>query len=200
MGRRHLTPKEIINQCKIVSRESRMADRTPWTLASIMCAYGCMKSEHFSGQKINKLINRVECMQNEYESGKLDLDKCVAHMKEKSDIEFIPKDYTEKDLIWKKGTYQYWFDKTQIEAQNAMNRNMVRYILFFLTALEQECGYGKKRLQRVFEYITDLMPDYQNNYSLAVEWQDELLEKTGLVFEMPVDPDTNTRGSIMTGL
>lgn len=31
MGKRHLTPAEIKDQCKRIARESRMADRTPWT-------------------------------------------------------------------------------------------------------------------------------------------------------------------------
>lgn len=59
MGKRHLTPKEIMAQCKAVAREKRMAERTPWTAMSIMCSYVIMKKEGFKGQRILRITNKV---------------------------------------------------------------------------------------------------------------------------------------------
>ena len=49
MGKRHLTPAEIKDQCKRIARESRMADRTPWTAMGIICSYVIMRREGFKG-------------------------------------------------------------------------------------------------------------------------------------------------------
>ena len=49
MGNRHLTPAEIKEQCKRIARESRMADRTPWTAMGIICSYVIMRREGFKG-------------------------------------------------------------------------------------------------------------------------------------------------------
>lgn len=53
MGKRHLTPAEIKDQCKRIARESRMADRTPWTAMGIICSYVIMRREGFKGQRIS---------------------------------------------------------------------------------------------------------------------------------------------------
>ena len=198
MGKRHLTPKEIIQQCKMAAREVRMADRTPWTITSMLCAYGIMKVEGFKGKRILRLCKKVEYLNEQWENGKLDLDALRQKVKEKSGLEFVPGVYTEKDLIWKKGSYQYWFDKAQIDAQNTINEVMVRYLLFFFSALMEEYKFGNERLNRLFDYITGLLPDYQKNYSIVGEWKKTLYEDAGVVFELPLDPMTNTAGSIMT--
>ena len=68
MGRRHLTPKEIIAQCKAVARESRMADRTPWSAMGIMLSYVIMKREGFKGQRILRITNRVNEMEMQWQA------------------------------------------------------------------------------------------------------------------------------------
>lgn len=53
MGKRHLTPREIIAQCKVVARERRMTDRAAWTAMGIICAYAIMQKEGFKGKRIS---------------------------------------------------------------------------------------------------------------------------------------------------
>ena len=74
MGKRHLTPKEIMAQCKAVARESRMAERTPWTAMGIICAYVIMKKEGFKGQRILRITNRVNELEEQWRAGKIDLE------------------------------------------------------------------------------------------------------------------------------
>ena len=62
----------------------------------------------------------------------------------------------------------------------------------------EEYKFGNERLNRLFDYITGLLPDYQKNYSIVGEWKKTLYEDAGVVFELPLDPMTNTAGSIMT--
>lgn len=73
MGKRHLTPAEIKEQCKRIARESRMADRTPWTAMGIICSYVIMRREGFKGQRISRLANKVNEMEADWSAGKIDL-------------------------------------------------------------------------------------------------------------------------------
>ena len=77
---------------------------------------------------------------------------------------------------------------------------MLSTMLFMFTALMDEYGYGKDRLTRVQEYMNNLLLDYQQDKTTVMEWRRTLLEETGVVFEPPIDPLTQTAGSMMTGM
>lgn len=109
------------------------------------------------------------------------------------------KEYTQEDIKGKKGTYQYWIDSKQIEPQNKINEQATRYMLFFFTALMDEYGFGKERLTRVEEYLNSLLLDYQQDKTTVKEWKKALYEEAGVLVEMPIDPLTQTSGSLMTG-
>lgn len=120
-------------------------------------------------------------------------------MCEKADWTIGWKAYTENDIKAKKGSYQYWLDQKQIEPQNTINEQATRYMLFFFTALMDSFGFGKDRLTRVQEYMNELLELYQHDKTTVHEWKKALLEEAGVVIEMPVDPLTQTSGSLMTG-
>lgn len=69
MGRRHLTPQEIIAQCKAVARETRMSDRSPWSAMGVMLSYVIMKREGFKGQRILRVTSKVNAMEEEWRKG-----------------------------------------------------------------------------------------------------------------------------------
>ena len=73
-------------------------------------------------------------------------------------------------------------------------------MLFFFNVLMDEYGFGKDRLTRVQEAINKLLVDYQSNKTSIREWQQALLDDAGIVYEMPIDPMTQTAGSMMTGM
>ena len=131
--RRHLTPKQICAQCNAIARERRMAERTPWTAMGIMCAYVLMKKEGFKGQRILRITNRVSELEEKYDAGTVDLKQISDRLFEKADWTIVHETYTEADIKAKKGSYQYWLDKVQIEPQNAINEQATRYMLFFFT-------------------------------------------------------------------
>lgn len=197
--KRHLTPQEIIAQCKAVAREKRMADRTPWSAMSIMCSYVIMKKEGFKGQRILRLTNKVNEMEEEWSKGKIDLKAVSQRLYDKAEWTIEYKEYQESDITAKKGSYQYWLDAKQIEPQNTINAQATRYMLFFFTALMDEYGFGKGRLTRVEEYIGELLRAYQEDKTTVHSWKKALFEEAGVVVEMPIDPLTQTRGSLMTG-
>lgn len=199
MGRRHLTRDEIIQQCKHIAREKRMANRTPWTAMSIMCSYVIMKQEGFKGQRIAKITGRVNEMEAQYDNGDIDLKQISDKLFEKAEWTIEYERYTEKDIKFKKGTFEYWFDSIQIEPQNTINEQATRYMLFFFIALMEEYGFGKERLTRVKEYMLNLLSEYQENKECVKNWSKELYEDAGVLVEMPIDPLTQTVGSIMTG-
>ena len=198
MGKRHLTPQEIIAQCNAVARESRMADRTPWTAMGIMCGYVIMKVEGFKGQRISRIANRVNEMEEQWSNGKLDLEEIRERLYDKADWSIEYKEYTEADITAKKGSYQYWLDSKQIAPQNTINEQATRYMLFFYAALMEEYGFGKERLTRVQEYMNNLLLDYQKDKTTVRSWKRELMEEAGVVMEMPIDPLTQESGSMMT--
>lgn len=72
-------------------------------------------------------------------------------------------------------------------------------MLFFFTALMDEYGFGKDRLTRVQDYMNELLLEYQQDKTTVQSWKKALFEEAGVVMEMPVDPLTQTRGSMMTG-
>ena len=199
MGKRHLTPQEIIRQCNMVARESRMADRTPWTAMGIMCAYVIMRKEGFKGQRILRITNRVNELEEQWSNGKVDMKEISQRLMDKADWTIEHKKYTEADIHAKKGSYQYWIDKKQIAPQNTINEQATRYMLFFFTALMDEYGFGKDRLTRVQDYMNELLLEYQQDKTTVHSWKKALFEEAGVVMEMPVDPLTQTRGSVMTG-
>lgn len=198
MGKRHLTPKEIIAQCKAVAREARMADRTPWTAMGIMCSYVIMKVEGFKGQRISRIANKINEMEEQWSNGKIDLKEVSKRLYDKADWTIEHKAYSEADITAKKGTYRYWLDSVQIAPQNTINEQATRYMLFYFTVLMDEFGFGKERLTRVEEYMNNLLDAYQHDKTTVQSWSKELLEDAGIVMEMPVDPLTQTKGSLMT--
>ena len=197
--RRHLTPKEIMAQCKTIARESRMATRTPWTAMGIMCGYVIMKKEGFKGQRILKITQRIDELEKQWDEGKIDLKEISQRLYEKAEWTIEHVNYTEADIKAKKGTYQYWIDQKQIAPQNAINEQATRYMLFFFTALMDEYGFGKDRLTRVQEYMNELLVAYQQDKTTISEWKKALYDDAGVIFEMPIDPLTQTKGSSMTG-
>ena len=200
MGKkRHLTPAEIKEQCKRIARESRMAERTPWTAMGIMLSYVIMRKEGFKGQRISRIANEVNEMEADWADGKIDLKEISKRLYDKADWTIEYKAYTVDDITARKGSYQYWLDSKQIAPQNTINEQATRYMLFFFTALMDEYGFGKDRLTRVEEYMNELLLQYQEDKTTVREWSRALLAEVGVVMEPPVDPLTQTAGSIMTG-
>lgn len=196
--KRHLTPQEIMAQCNAIAREKRMADRTPWSAMSIMCSYVIMRKEGFKGQRILKITNKVNELEEQWSKGKINLEEVSKRLYEKADWSIEYKEYTEADITAKKGSYQYWLDSVQIGPQNAINMQATRYMLFFFTALMDEYRFGKERLTRVQEYMNELLLLYQQDKTTVRAWKKALLEEAGVVIEMPIDPLTQTAGSLMT--
>ena len=200
MGKkRHLTPAEIKEQCKRIARESRMADRTPWTAMGIMLSYVIMRKEGFKGQRISRIANKVNEMEADWADGKIDLKEISKRLYDKADWTIEDKAYTVDDITARKGSYQYWLDSKQIAPQNTINEQATRYMLFLFTALMDEYGFGKDRLTRVEEYMNEMLLQYQEDKTTVREWSRALLAEVGVVMEPPVDPLTQTAGSIMTG-
>lgn len=48
--------------------------------------------------------------------------------------------------------------------------------------------------------VNKLLVDYQSNKTTIREWQQSLLDGAGIVYEMPINPMTQTAGSMMTGM
>lgn len=197
--KRHLEPWEIARQCKQVARERRMCDRTPWSAAGIICGYVLLKCEGFKGKRIANVTNKINQMEAEFDAGKINVNDLRDNLLKKAEWSVDYEPYTEDDIHQKKGSYDWWIDQRQIDPQNAINKMTTRYMLFFYTVLMEEYGYGKDRLTRVCKYIEKILIAYQENKVEISSWKRELLEEAGVVFEMPVDPLTQTEGSMMTG-
>ena len=193
MKRRHLTPQQIIAQCKAVAREKRMAERTPWTAMAIMCSYVIMKKEGFKGQRISKVTGKINEMEEQWCNGKIDLEKISNALYEKTGWTVGCKQYTQEDITAKKGSFKYWIDSKQIDPQNTINEQATRYMLFYFTVLMKEYGFGKERLTRVQEYMNGLLQEYQEDKTTVSAWSKELLDEAGIVMEMPIDPLLQTK-------
>ena len=197
--RRHLTPSEIKAQCNMIAREKRMAERAPWTAMGIICAYTLLKSEGFKENRILKVVNYINNMDKRYDAKEVSYKELQDKLMDKAEWSYDSEEYTLADIKARKGSFQYWLDSIQIEPQNMMNRQATRYMLFFYSAMIDLYGYGKERLTRVREYMDNMLIAYQENRTTLTDWKIALLEETGIVFEQPIDPLTQTSGSMMTG-
>lgn len=199
MKQRHLSKRELLMQCNAIAREKRMASRTPWTIMSILCSYCIMTAENFKGQRLVRIINAVNELEEKYDNNSIDLEKLQDEIFEKVSFKIKSDTYEESDITHKKGSFNYWLDSRQIEAQNEMNKQASRYMVFFYHTLITEFEFGEKRITRVDELLSKNMKEYQTNRALIIDWKKALKEEAGLVIEMPVDPLTQTSGSLMTG-
>lgn len=199
MGRRHLTPKEIMEQCKHIARESRMAERTPWTAMGIICGYALYKSEGFKGQRISRITSAVAAYEEKWQAGEITMEEYSDRLKEKADWTIDYKEYSESDIYYRKGSYNYWLDKVQLAPQNTINKQSTRYMIWMFNALMDEYGYGKDRLTRVQEFMSSMLMDYQVSKHTVITWRKILLEEAGIMFEQPIDPLDQKSGSFMTG-
>ena len=147
-------------------------------------------------EQSRKDVNELE---EQYAGNALDMETLEQTLEAKAGFKIKNDTYTEADIIHKKGSFNYWLDSRQIEAQNEMNRQASRYMTFFYNVLITEYGFGKKRILRVDELLGQNMKNYQTDRSVIVKWKKELKEKAGLSIEMPKDPLTQTSGSQMTG-
>lgn len=170
--KRHLTPKEIMAQCKAVARECRMADRTPWTVVGILISYSVMESENFRGKRILKILNRVSEMEELWETGELNFEETKEKVYTKIDDGLLEHTtYKESDIVHKKGSYDYLLDSKQIDPQNTMNEYFSRYLVFFFVTLIEDYGYGKERLMRVYNFMDKLMQNYRLNQATIGIWK-----------------------------
>ena len=199
MGKRHLTRNEILARCNAVARERRLCDRSPWTAMSIICSYAAMKSEGFKGQRLQKIVTRVNELQSEYDAGRVDLEEISKKLYDRAEWTITHEKYTKADITAKKGSFDYWLDEKQIDPQNAINEQATRYMLFFFTELIEIYGFGKERLTRIQEKINEMLQLYQQDKVTVRQWKKELLDDAGIYFENPVDPLTQKSGSLMTG-
>lgn len=164
---------------------------------AIMCGYTVMKSEGFKGIRINRLTNYVNEMEERWCKGEVDLKKLSDKLMEKAGWTIEYKQYTREDITAKKGSYAYWIVERQLNPQNAINEHSARYLLFFYHGLMDVYKYGKKRLTRVERMMGKLLRGYGEDNNIVHNWHRELLDDAGIVMEMPIDPLTQTRGSIM---
>lgn len=184
-------------ECKMVAKEKRMADRTPWTALAIIGSYTLMKSEGFKAQRLVRVINAINDMEAKFDRGEITVEKMSQRLMDKADWTIECREYEESEIKAKKGTYRHWIDAKQIPAQNSINRQATRYLIFLFSALMEEYGYGKDRLTRVQTAINDLLESYRTNRTTVALWRMELMNETGLVFEQPIDPLTQDNKSVM---
>lgn len=199
MKKRHLTPYEIKEQMKHIAREKRMADRSPYSAMSIVCLYSLMIGEGFKGKRISDVANNISKLEQNFYEGKADVDKLKKQLWDKAEWTVDYKQYTEEDIHHRKGSFDYYMDQIQIEPQNRINKHAERYLIFFFVTLIDLYGYGKDRLTRVEKELNELLTDYANNKCKVSDWNKALFDEAGVYIEMPIDPLTQERGSMMTG-
>lgn len=198
-GKRHYEPKQLIAELNHIAREKRMATRTPDTAAGIICGYGLYKSENIRQSQLAKVVKRLTEYQEMYRNGEIDNATMSKRIMDKADFSIEYEDYTLDDITKRKGSFDYWLDSIQIGAQNTINQYATAYMLMFYNSLIDELGFGKTRLNRVNQCILYHLEEYQYHREKITDWINELYENLGVLYEMPIDPLTQTSGSCLTG-
>jgi len=157
-----------------------------------------MRVEGFKGKRIANVTSKINEMEELWSNGNIDLKNIQQKLQDKADWSITGIVYKEEDIKSRKGSFMYWLDCRQIDAQNIMNEQAARYLLFFYSTLMEEYGFGKERLTRVQEYMDSILPEYQVDKRVISKWRKALYDEAGIEMELPVDPLTQTSGSFMT--
>lgn len=194
-SRRHFNKDEIIAMCTQVARETRMADRTPYTAMPIICLYTMLESEGWKQTRLANLANKINEYKAKYDTGEIDKEYLENRLKEKVDFMVGYEEYTLEDVT-SKTKFMRWLDEKQIAPQNRINELSTEYMLLFFNAL-MDCGFGKERVNRVQTAMFDVLNRYVENKLLLRDIRQKLLD-AGIFVEQPVDPLTQTVGSSLT--
>lgn len=197
MGKRHLTPQEIMRQCNRIAREKRICNRSTWTAISILMAHAVWKSEGFKGKRLNALVQKSNEFEELYQEGKVSMDELSNKLWDKAEWKVVYEPYTEADIIHRKGSFDHWFDSVQIPIQNEINELATRYMTYFYNALIEMHGFGKVRLGRVNAAFEEVLNTYKYDKSIIDQCKKDLAYDAGIVFESPKD-SKDMYGSFLT--
>lgn len=195
-GRRQMTPAEICKQQNLFVKEYRMATQSTWTAMAILCCYTMLTAKGFKAKRCQDLMAAINKYEDRWWDMEINLEAYQERLMQKAGWNITQEDYTEADIKYKKGTFEWYVDRSQIDAQNEINRVATRFFTWFYNVLIDE-GYGEKRLMDVFQTMDEQMSIYRKDKTLTAKWKQELLDRAGLIFEPPVDPLTKKRGSVM---
>lgn len=194
--KRHFTRQEIIDKCNQVARERRMVAESPWTAMNIICGYTLYKNRGFRAKRILTVSRAVDEYEKKYWDGEIDLDDMRKKLKkEYGGVEIMFEPYTQEDVRFKKGSFAHWLDGKQIDPMNTIMEYSTRHMIFFFTVMAEKYGYREKRLDAIYKELSKHLHEYEDNQVSIKQWQSELMDYGGIVFEMPKDPLTRTEGS-----
>lgn len=187
MRRRQLTKDEILRACKDVAMKNRIAERSAWTAMGIMCGYSIMKSEGFKQKRLADIAQKVSILNDKYLNYEIELEDLAKTLMDKAEWTIEVVEYTDNDIISKKKSFDYFYDKRSQEACNKVNNMCMAYLLFFFNVLITDYEFGKVRLTRVKDYLNDIKDAYEADKEQLHVWKKELLE-AGVMYEGPKDP------------
>lgn len=187
MRKRQLTKDEILRACKDVAMKNRIAERSAWTAMGIMCGYSIMKSEGFKQKRLADIAQKVSILNDKYLNYEIELEDLAKTLMDKADWTIEVVEYTDNDIISKKKSFDYFYDKRSQEACNKVNNMCMAYLLFFFNVLITDYEFGKVRLTRVKDYLNYIKDAYEADKEQLHVWKKELLE-AGVVYEGPKDP------------
>lgn len=193
---KHMSKDELIREMNMIAKESRMATNSPWTAMGVLCCYTMMVFDGWKSKRLQNLMASINGYEDRWQRYEIDLEPYQERLMSVAGWKVEQVDYTEADISAKKGTFSYAIDKFQINAQNEINRTATRFLTWFYNVLIDN-GYGEKRLEKVLNAIDEQINRYRAEKHLVAEWQTELLDSAGLVFEQPIDPKTKSRGSVL---
>lgn len=185
MGKRHLTPQEIIAQCKRAARMNQKSVETSLHAMGIIFGYTLMKSEGFNGNKLSKLAKLIDDTYEKLWSGETTLEELSDRLMEKAGWTIQRETYTEENIKARNGKYEYWLAKSMLSGANSIDYESVKYMISMYNVLIDEFGYGQRRLTRVREAFEKNMIDYENGKATLKDWKMELYNKEGVIFAVP---------------
>lgn len=185
----HYNKRQIMNLCTGVAREVRMAQGSSYTAMHILCLHLLLKELGFKQQRLSKVAEYVNKMEQDWLNYKIDEADMEKRLKEKAEWVVEYKEYQESDITSRKGSFDYMLDKRQLEPQNLINRIATRHLNEFFLAMVDLHGYGKERLERLETALHKSIEEYQYNKRMVVEMRKDLADE-GILIEDPIDPLT----------
>lgn len=201
MGKRHLTPQEIMKQQNLIAREARMAERSTWTAMAVMFGWSMMHGLGFRAKRITDVVSRVNELHDLIEDNPDLFKKYKDIVEQKTGSQYYHVDYSTDEIAWKKGTYAYQYNAVQIPIQNKINRDCLNYMILYNYVLIEKYGYGSVRLERMNSAFESIREPFKDQKSVLGKYRAELYEIAGVWFGDPEDPKGSTKfsGSLMTG-
>lgn len=178
---RQMSRNEICAQMKKVRDIKQSADKSPFTGIAILANYVSWKEDKWGQIKLARYDQIVNDYETAINAGEIAVEELSDRLWDKAEfkIEFTQWGYESGGK-----TLRDQLNAELIRSNNVINQYAARHLTVHFNAL-MDLGYGKKRLERNKDQMTDYLDRADRGEIPIMQMHKELLDGVGIYIEMP---------------